>query len=78
VDEFVALSWTGLLVPYDMLASCSNPFDIHAHRLVYLDIDGFVTDFGNVLCKECLERNEKRQKLKKLMCLGLFYNPEEY
>jgi len=79
IDEFVAYSWTGLFVPKDRLASCINPYELHDdYRLVYLGLDGIVTDLGNVLCRECVEVQERRMLWKNLMLFGLLYNPEEY
>jgi hypothetical protein len=72
----VGVSWSGLDVPQDKLYSCLNPFGHHEYRPVFLDVDGFATDLGNVLCTECLEANGKRKALKALT-LGI-YNPEEF
>ena len=74
VTEFVALSWTGLLVPVDSLADCMNPYDLHGHRRVYVNQDGKVTDKGNILCDECLEHQDNLLKWRRwTLCL---YNPE--
>jgi hypothetical protein len=77
-DEFIAISWTGLAVPRDCIASCLNPFERHAYRLVYLYLDAKVTKFGNVLCTECWEHQKKRLFWKYLLFFGLIYNPEVY
>jgi hypothetical protein len=76
LDDFAAVSWNGEAVPGDRHYSCLNPFGHHEYRVVYLEIDGFVTDLGNILCKECFEVNKSREKLKK-RTLG-FYSPEIY
>ena len=78
IDEFIAISWTGLAIPKDSIASCLNPFDRHNYRLIYLNLDGTVTELGNVLCWECWEHQEKRLFWKQLLIFGLVYNPEEY
>jgi hypothetical protein len=78
MDEYVGISWTGLTVPKDRTGHCLNPFELHDLRLVYLDIDGFVTDQGNVLCTECFEYQEKKLFWKKVLLFGLLYNPEEF
>lgn len=76
VGDLIAVSWTGVQIPEDRLYSCLNPFGHHDYRLVYLEIDGFATDLGNILCTECLEANGRRQTLR-LLTLGI-YNPEEF
>ena len=76
VTEFMALSWTGLLIPADSLAACLDPFDLHKHRLVYVNQDGIVTEKGNVLCTGCLEYQEWLLSWRK-WTLWL-YNPETY
>lgn len=78
LDQFVAISWTGLAVPQDRFAVCLNPFEHHDYRVVYLDIDGCATELSNVLCSECLAYQKKRLFWKKLSFGGLIYNPEEY
>ena len=78
IDEFVAVSWTGLAVPKDNLASCLNPFERHDYRLIYVNIDGFLSDPGSVLCAECYEYQKRRLFWKKLLLFGLIYNPKEY
>jgi len=78
VAQFVAESWTGIPTSQDRLHSCLNPFGHHEYRAVCLEIDGFATALGNVLCTECLEVNKKRQKLWiRILTLGI-YNPEEF
>lgn len=73
-EEIVGISWTGQAIPTDMLFSCFNPFGDHEYRLVYLNIDGFVTDLGNILCIECFDKNKARAKLRKW--LWMIYRPE--
>ena len=77
-SEFVAVSWTGIQVPRDSVSQCLNPFDQHLFRLVYLNIDGYVTEAGNVLCRDCMEIQSQRIFWKRLFLFGLLYNPEEY
>ena len=77
-DEFVGKSWTGLKVPKDSVAFCLNPFEEHEYRLVYLDLDGVVTELGNVLCSECWERQKNRLFWRAVLLFGLIYNPKEY
>lgn len=72
VDEFIGFSWTGHAIPNDRIGNCCNPWGHHENRRVYLNIDGFVTENGNVLCGECMERYEKQLKLEK-WTLGLLY-----
>ena len=67
-------SWTGCPIPNDHFATCCNPWEDHGYRLVYLKVDGYATELGNVLCTECYEKNKKKKRLKNL--LGLFYDPE--
>lgn len=76
VDYFTSISWSGIPTPKDREFSCLNPFRHHNYRPIYLEIDGFTTDQGNILCSECHEFNEKRKKIKKWMLWGLLYNPE--
>lgn len=78
VDEFVAISFTGQLIPGDSFASCLNPFELHDFRLVYINIDGCITDLGNVLCSDCVEHQKKKAFWKKALGFGLIFNPEEY
>jgi hypothetical protein len=78
LDQFVAISWTCLPVPHDRFAVCLNPFEHHAYRVVYLGIDGDLTDLRNVLCSECLEYQARRLFWKELLLGGLIYNPTEY
>ena len=78
MDEFIAISWTGLAVPKDSVASCLNPFERHGHRLVYINLDSKITELGNVLCTECFERQKMRLFWKKVLFFGLIYNPKEY
>ena len=77
-SEFVALSWTGLHVPGDRVFQCLNPFEQHPSRLVYLNLDGFLTEAGNVLCRECLDTQRRRIFWKRALLFGLLYDPEEY
>lgn len=78
MDEFIANSWTGLMVPKDRLASCLNPFEIHGYRLVYLGLDGIISDLGNVLCQQCVDAQKRRMLWKNVMLFGLLYNPEKF
>ena len=78
VDEFVAVSWTALAVPQDSLGACLNPFEGHEFRPVYLNLDGYVTRRGNVLCQECFERQKRKLFWKRVLLFGLIYNPPEY
>jgi hypothetical protein len=78
VDEFIGLSWTGLPIPRDRIASCRNPFELHPFRLVYLEMDGEVTKLGNVLCTDCKEHQKKRLFWRTVGGFGLIYNPEEF
>jgi len=73
-ETIVACSWTGLTIPSDHFTACLNPWGDHGYRLVYLNIDGFLTDLGNILCTACFAKNKKKRKLKKY--LSWFYNPE--
>ena len=75
-DMIVGISWQGHQIPSDHLASCANPYDDHGYRLVFLHIDGSVTEKGNVLCSDCYKKNEKKQKFKKWF--KWIYNPEIY
>ena len=77
-DDVVGISWTGLLIPQDCISSCLNPFGDHRNYLVFLEVDGFVTDKGNILCQACLERQEQRISLRNWLLWGLLYNPEIY
>jgi sporulation protein YlmC with PRC-barrel domain len=77
-DEFVGNSWTGLEVPKDSIAPCLNPFEEHEYRLVYLNLDGVVTELKNVLCSECWERQKNRLFWRTVLLFGLIYNPKEY
>jgi hypothetical protein len=77
-DQFCGMSWTGLPVPCDRIAICLNPFELHEYRPVYLDIDGAITELGNVLCADCIEFQKRRLFWRKVLLLGLIYNPEEY
>ena len=77
-DEFIAISWTSLAVPRDCIASCLNPFERHVLRSVYLNLDGVVTDLGNVLCAECWKHQKKLLFWKDVLFLGLIYKPKEY
>ncbi|MFC1829707.1 hypothetical protein ACFL0O_08850 [Thermodesulfobacteriota bacterium] len=76
LKEYCGFSWTGLLVPKDCMVACLNPFGIHDYRYVFVTGDGDITELGNVLCSECLEYQDKREKWKKR--LPLIYNPEIY
>ena len=78
VKEFGAFSWTGLAIPSDSVFSCLNPFELHVLRLVYVGLDGVVTDLGNVLCQECYEIQKKRLFYKNLFLFGLIYHPEQF
>ena len=78
MDEFIANSWTGLMVPKDRLASCLDPFELHDYRLVYLGLDGIISDLGNVLCQQCVEAQKRRMLWKNVMLFGLLYNPDKY
>jgi hypothetical protein len=78
MDEFVAISFSGQLIPRDSFASCLNPFELHEFRIVYVNIDGFITELGNVLCADCAEHQKKRLFWKRALGFGLIYNPEEY
>ena len=51
-DMISGTSWTGRYIPHDHFAACKNPWEDHGYRLVYLKIDGYATDLGNVLCSE--------------------------
>jgi hypothetical protein len=77
-SEFVAVSWTGLQVPRDSVSQCLNPFEEHPFRLVYLNLDGYMTAAGNVLCSECIQIQRRRIFWKQALLFGLLYNPEEY
>ena len=77
-DDVAGWSWTGLPIPQDCIARCLNPWKEHSHRLVFLEIDGFVTESGNVLCSECNEMQENKLKWKKWLLGGLLYNPKEF
>ena len=80
VDDFGAISWTGLPIPIDrFIGPCLNPFDLHNEdRLVYLGVDGTLTPYGNILCADCVEHQDKRLMLKKLLLFGLLYSPEVF
>ena len=54
-EAFVAVSWTGLLIPSDCYKGiCKNPYDLHKkQRPVYIGEDGVETDEGNILCDDC-------------------------
>lgn len=73
-EMIAGVSWTGLAIPADHFVACRNPWEDHYHRLVYLNQDGFETEFGNILCSECYEKNKKKDQLKKW--IGWFYEPE--
>jgi hypothetical protein len=78
VDEFGGTSYTGQAVPNDRLAYCLNPFEDHEQRLVYVGVDGVITERGNVLCAGCLEHQKKRLFWKAVLVFGLIYQPEEF
>ncbi len=78
--QFMAKSWTDEKVPPDRYGECINPFGLHEHRVVYIDIDGIITELGNVLCTECAEYQADRiDYAKSWKCLwGLLWNPDIY
>ncbi|MDZ7760030.1 MAG: hypothetical protein U5L00_07235 [Desulfovermiculus sp.] len=80
VSDFTAKSWTGKDVPDDSQGICLNPFENHENRLVYLSVDGGITEKGNVLCSECFEFNRQRKEYaESYKCLWrLLWNPEEF
>ena len=78
VSDYGALSYSGYPVPRDSLAECLNPFDKHDLRLVYINLDGFVSERGNVLCADCLKVQRNRLLWKEILFFGLIYNPQEY
>lgn len=73
-ETIVGVSWTGLGIPFDHFAACLNPWKDHGYRLVYLNIDGFISKEGKALCTDCNEKNDKKRKLKKYL-FGL-YRPD--
>ncbi len=73
-DMIAGISWTRYPIPIDHFAACKNPWEDHGYRLVYLKIDGYATELGNVLCSECYKKNTKRETLKKW--IGWVYQPE--
>jgi hypothetical protein len=75
-DKIAGKSWKRNDIPTDHFVTCLNPWEDHGYRLVYLKVDGNATESGNVLCKECYEKNKKKQQLKKW--LGWFYDPETF
>ena len=74
--DFGGFSWTNEWSPAELLVACLNPFEHHGQRLVFVGVDGGVTDAGNVLCGECFEHNKGRQALKDgwLTLRGLLYS----
>lgn len=77
--DFHGMSYTGLLVPEGSLSACLNPFELHdQYRLVYLNVDGFITNLGNVLCRECRDLQSRRLFWKNILLFGLLYNPKEF
>ena len=75
-DMIAGISWSGHPIPIDHFASCKNPWEDHGYRLIYMKIDGFATEFGNVLCSECYKKNQKKDRLKKWF--GWLYQTEIY
>jgi len=76
-ENIVGISWTGLLVPEDHFCVCINPWENHGYRVVYLGVDGFITELGNILCAECFKKNEAKIKLTCLLTKWI-YNPIIY
>ena len=77
-SKLTVTSWTGKPTPQDMAAPCKDPFNHHSHRMVYISIDGFLTDLGNVLCNECAEYNYQRYQKARRWYMRFFVNPEIY
>ncbi|MCP3933675.1 MAG: hypothetical protein GY705_31795 [Bacteroidetes bacterium] len=73
-QSIVGDSWTELPIPQDSYSLCKNPWKYHFPRAVFIEVDGFQTDIGNVLCTECWDLNEKKKKLKEW--LNIIYAPE--
>lgn len=74
---FTAYSWTGIPTPVDKQAVCANPWKLHKHRTVFVDVDGeFMPKSFIVLCDDCINYNEKLKTWSKR--LMIFYNPVTY
>lgn len=76
VDEIVGQSWTGLMVPVGAAFICIDPFREHGSRLCYAGFDGYVTEQGNPLCNDCIERNDKNA-VWSWLSFGV-WNPQRY
>jgi hypothetical protein len=84
VTEIVGVSWGGLHVPKDREGYCVDSFGHHLdvgdnpRPLVFLGVDGFVTELGNVLCTPCFVFNKGRAAWRKRFGWCFLYHKEVF